>query len=117
MAELKKCPFCGGEAELYQYYPYLRKRCLSTVRCKSCRANSGTWGRKDKAIESWNNRATEAELRANVIDEFAEALKKICAERPLGTDREKWIPLYVHEDGTWHSLIDDVVAQMKGEKE
>jgi len=71
----------------------------------------------DKAIEAWNNRATEAELRANVIDEFAEAMKKICAERPLGTDREKWIPLYVHEDGTWHSLIDDVVAQMKGEKE
>ena len=50
------CPFCGGEAELFQHYPYMRRRVVSSVCCKSCRANSGTWGRKDKAIEAWNTR-------------------------------------------------------------
>ena len=56
MADLKPCPFCGGEAELFQHYPYMRRRVVSSVCCKSCRANSGTWGRKDKAIEAWNTR-------------------------------------------------------------
>lgn len=56
MADLKLCPFCGGEAELFQHYPYMRRRVVSSVCCKSCRANSGTWGRKDKAIEAWNTR-------------------------------------------------------------
>lgn len=54
--KLLPCPFCGGEAELYQHYPYMQRRVVSAVHCKKCRANSGTWGRKDKAIETWNTR-------------------------------------------------------------
>lgn len=54
--KLLPCPFCGGEAELYQHYPYMKRRVVSAVHCKKCRANSGTWGRKYKAIETWNTR-------------------------------------------------------------
>lgn len=74
MAELQKCPFCGGEAEVVKVhsgvamFPY-------TVVCKSdeCSASVGVFKETiEKAIEAWNNRPTEAEIRAMAIDEFAE---------------------------------------------
>ena len=76
MAELKKCPFCGGEAEVVKahgaaMFPY-------TVVCKEneCSASVGIFKEtREKAIEAWNNRATEADIRASVINEFAEKMK------------------------------------------
>ena len=59
MNELKSCPFCGAEAELYKYYPGFGRRVRVTVRCTACRGNSGKWGRTDKAVEAWNRRACE----------------------------------------------------------
>lgn len=53
---LKACPFCGGEARLKQYYPYMKRRVVTRIYCQKCRANSGDWGIKDKAIEAWNTR-------------------------------------------------------------
>ena len=58
---------------------------------------------------------TEAEIRAKAIDEFAEAIRDIHYKYPIGTDADTNEPLYGHEDGTWHNLIDDVTEQMKGE--
>ena len=55
----------------------------------------------------------DRELRAKVIDEFAEAIRGICYKYPIGTDADTNEPLYGHEDGTWHNLIDDVSEQMK----
>lgn len=72
MTDLKPCPFCGGEAELFQHYPYMRRRVVSSVCCKSCRANSGTWGRKDKAIETWNTRKPMEEMVAELEDAYYE---------------------------------------------
>ena len=57
----------------------------------------------------------DRELRAKVIDEFAEAIRGICYKYPIGTDADTNEPLYGHKDGTWHNLIDDVAEQMKGE--
>ena len=59
---------------------------------------------------------TEAELRANVIEEFAEKMKGFCERCTIVTDFITNRPKYDHEDGEWHDLINDVVAQMKGEK-
>lgn len=56
MNELKWCPFCGGEAEVFRYYPGFGGRVRVTVRCKQCRGNSGEWKRVDKAIKAWNRR-------------------------------------------------------------
>lgn len=50
---------------------------------------------------------------AKAIDEFAEAIRGICYKCPIGTDADTNEPLYGHEDGTWHNLIDDVAEQMK----
>ena len=55
----------------------------------------------------------DRELRAKVIDEFAEALRDICKNHSIGNDEYTNEPLYGHEDGTWHNLIDDVAEQMK----
>ena len=68
-----------------------------------------------EAEAKWKEK--EAELRANVIEEFADLLKRICDKYPLGIDRKYQRPTYAHEDGTWHNLINDVVKQMrKGEQ-
>lgn len=55
----------------------------------------------------------DRELRAKVIDEFAETIRVIHYKYPIGTDADTNEPLYGHEDGTWHNLIDDVAKQMK----
>lgn len=53
------------------------------------------------------------EIKAKAIDEFVEAIRGICYKYPIGTDADTNEPLYGHEDGTWHNLIDDVSEQMK----
>lgn len=53
------------------------------------------------------------EIRNKAIDEFVEAIRDICHKYPIGNDADTNEPLYAHEDGTWHNLIDDVTEQMK----
>lgn len=56
MEELKKCPFCGGEAVLEEceyggYSEYL-------VYCNECSGMVEKWRKtKEEAIEQWNRRA------------------------------------------------------------
>lgn len=70
MSELKKCPFCGGEAELKKYYPPFSRRAIVTVKCTSCRCNSGEWRRSDKAIESWNTRAYDVDKVVEQLEQY-----------------------------------------------
>lgn len=53
MAELKPCPFCGGEAEIISGFGKY------TVQCKKggCMANISWASNKDYAIKAWNRRA------------------------------------------------------------
>lgn len=51
MPELKKCPFCGGEAR-FSDEPGIRM-----VRCKRCEAKTGRYRSFDAAAEAWNRRA------------------------------------------------------------
>lgn len=122
MAELKKCPFCGGEAEVVKVhsgvamFPY-------TVVCKSneCSASVGVFKEtREKAIEAWNNRPTEAEIRASVIDEFAEKLIAhftdwAYQEAPANddeTDRTRHIICdTIHEA---MAGVDEIAEQLKG---
>lgn len=70
MAELKPCPFCGGEAEekyvkrkklLAKFrYPYVTH--VPYICCKVCSASSHVkWTRED-AIEAWNRRAGDGNV-------------------------------------------------------
>lgn len=49
--ELKKCPFCGGKAGLYQTYDG-----RYVVECNECGTTCKMSGYKDKVINEWNNR-------------------------------------------------------------
>lgn len=65
MAELKKCPFCGGEAEYEVFNDGFFT--WGRVECKQCGAMITT--PPVNTIEAWNNRATEADIRAMALDE------------------------------------------------
>ena len=84
MAELKKlreCPFCGGEAKIDWYEDDSNKTHWFIYCCDcSCELSFNTETSKEEAIETWNSRATEAEIRAKAIDEFAEKAIKIVYE-------------------------------------
>lgn len=54
MIELEPCPFCGGDAELMDYYPLFQVRCS---RCWATRA--GLMHTKEEAAQRWNTRHVE----------------------------------------------------------
>ena len=69
MMEIKKCPFCGGEANLYCNYSTRHRRYFVFVQCCVCHAQSGSRCSYDhpkhdgwendvcyEVIASWNNR-------------------------------------------------------------
>ena len=72
MAELKPCPFCGGEASIKEQTVYVYNAIFA--HCKNCKArvmeyfadapniHGVTLGREkaiEKAIEAWNRRAED----------------------------------------------------------
>ena len=67
MEELKKCPFCGGKAELITNRSDLTSNAWSKVRCKSCYAETKKYyiaheySSDDLAVDAWNRRAYETD--------------------------------------------------------
>ena len=57
MAELKPCPFCGGEAYLADQRHVF---CRVYVTCLNCDCRTAFWGDVPQAIEAWNRRAGDA---------------------------------------------------------
>ena len=57
--ELKKCPFCGGKAGLYQAYDG-----RYVVECNECGTRCKMSGYKDKVINEWNNRVGIMPIRS-----------------------------------------------------
>ena len=55
MTELKPCPFCGGEAEIF--VSDITDRAL--VYCRGCDAQIKMQQNEQEAIEAWNKRVSE----------------------------------------------------------
>ena len=55
---LKPCPFCGGEAEEYEYYFGDSRTPSYTVNCKNevCGAEIGWHEKQKEANQAWNTR-------------------------------------------------------------
>ena len=80
MTDLKPCPFCGGEAELFT--PDWAKSHLTGAYCYACHATCGTFDENDAVvIAAWNENAYEAEL---------DALRARVAELEAA---QRWIPV------------------------
>ena len=94
MEELKKCPFCGGEAELEYTESYSSHR-YYFVQCTECGCKSDDFeddpGMK-KAVAAWNNRKPVDDVLEHLEEElnFADVEKKRCAkENQLQFDSAK----------------------------
>lgn len=64
MKELKPCPFCGGEVEIFSWYiKGIANRLHYNVRCKDCGCTrrSREYRTTKKAIEEWNRRVGKQE--------------------------------------------------------
>ena len=61
MTELKKCPFCGGEAEL------VTKWTMCCVSCANCFAWTECFDNEAEAIEAWNSRRVYELYRQRAI--------------------------------------------------
>lgn len=62
MTKLKRCPFCGGEAEIVVGYGFNKKPMLYTPHCKNeyCQGYAGrAYESKKLAISMWNQRTPE----------------------------------------------------------
>ncbi len=53
MAELKPCPFCGGERIEIKY---IRDSTRAYLNCFDCGIEQKIYETKEKAIEAWNTR-------------------------------------------------------------
>ena len=55
MSKLKPCPFCGGEAAIYNYEKMLTGQ-YKMVECKKCHCTSEKFKKVEDAIAAWNTR-------------------------------------------------------------
>lgn len=61
-AELKTCPFCGGEAEIHicmvvdENNIGIIRQGQTGVHCTNCRTATHIFDNEDEAIEAWNRR-------------------------------------------------------------
>jgi Lar family restriction alleviation protein len=90
LSELRKCPFCGGEPSVRDYFNNKfgagRISC-STVGCYARMTYTGTASKK-KVAEAWNRRALRSEsVRAGVIEECARVCRKLRGDGDAPTDR------------------------------
>ena len=121
MENLKKCPFCGGgfRVNCRGAYEHENENCFL----------HGKELKNAKDVEAWNNRATEAELRASVIDEFAEHMKEILKSSKEayenmaftyavdGSNNKYIYEGKIEENRSIERCVDEIASQMKGEKE
>lgn len=79
MENLKKCPFCGSKAKIIENNDWGTIQICCSNEFETCYILPCTEElyHLHEAEYEWNKRAYEAELRANVIDEFAEKVKEI----------------------------------------
>lgn len=59
MEELKKCPFCGGEAELSIKHGFKREVIAAFVYCTKCGVGTLSYALTKSAKEAWNRRSEE----------------------------------------------------------
>lgn len=57
--ELKKCPFCGGDAILEVYHGFNKEVIFAYVYCRECGVLTRNYALEKTAQEAWNRRVEE----------------------------------------------------------
>lgn len=65
MDEIKNCPFCGAEAELWQNYSNKFNCYFVYCKCSMCGSQTRTVSSKEEPAQiGWNNSACESVVKA-----------------------------------------------------
>ena len=94
-AELEPCPFCGGEAKLFEDKDYQ----IYSVTCTECDAGTNAYGIEQDAIDAWNKRI-EPTFTPDELDAIRRNVRDLRAERELSKIEQ--------------SIIDKCDAHLKG---
>lgn len=106
---IKPCPFCGGEAKLNYVGTCIP---LYFISCEKCGCKQESSIHKEAVINAWNNRATEAEIRAKAIEEFAGKLNKKFTNFIL--EHQGQLAFVSGVSMGW-KFVDEIAEQLKGE--
>ena len=132
MADLKPCKYCGEKPKVFSLGVRIDNEYWIRCENKTCQEKpfTASYDTEHEAIEAWNHRVTEAEIKAKAehtyenchnitcrrkcqkdgynlaIDEFAEKLKK--EVRPMFD--------YYYDYRMWEKRIDSVAEQLKEEQ-
>lgn len=100
MTKLKRCPFCGGEAEMITDIPNFTG-CfdLNVVECKKCHCQTEELEARWQVIESWNTRTSKIAERGETykdafLKRFPNAERKyedeliVCVKDIFGKEHE-----------------------------
>jgi Lar family restriction alleviation protein len=102
--ELKKCPFCGGEAAMR----HLENVSFYVV-CTKCNAGIETYSDKDAAIAAWNRRAPEpgtSVIRWTRYDGTAETLPEEC--EPVLVRIRGRVHVQKREEDVWERMGQEI---------
>ena len=110
MEQLKKCPFCGGEADVFKAsdlgdFSWNSDR--FTVKCRSCFCGTGLYSDSERAIEMWNTRKP--------MERIVERLEKECKiayEAWESTDRVPDKTAYINRSHAYKKAIEIVKEEM-----
>ena len=64
MENLKKCPFCGGDAIRHDNGRWFQIGCGSVLSCK-VRPKTDHYSNEEAAIQAWNRRAGDEQTEAD----------------------------------------------------
>ena len=111
MAELKKCPFCGSKAKVLNHYNEgtVEICCADEFGICYIAPHTEEGFHLHEVERDWNNRATEAEIRAKAIDEFAEEILKNSQTANRSVFNRDYT-IIIHK-----SVIDEIAEQLKEE--
>ena len=99
MSELKRCPFCGGEAKLMRF-PKCERKYVVICENEQCMASVGNYSySKEKAIKAWNTRKP----MQNIVERLEEQVEE------SATDYYDWEDIsYLREKKAYQKAIEIV---------
>lgn len=121
MAELRKCPFCGGEVK-----GYLDNHKKAMIECKKCNMYFGvkleigcelvegwkaTFHTKEELIEAWNTRKPMEAVVAEL-----EKIKKVSACDEIRCDECKYTKICFEGEKSYKVALDRAISIVRGKE-